>query len=164
MRWNPLGTAFQNTAIERFTELHLFNGLTGYGSGLFTGCTALQMVRVPSTPATLGYTMFSGCSALSSVIIPEGIRVINTGCFQNCRALTSITLPSTVKSINSSAFNACFNLTSITVLASTPPTLGSSPFNLVPATCAIYVPRDSVAAYKTADGWSARAAYIQAIQ
>lgn len=139
--------------------------MSSYGSsGAFQGCTALQSVRLPAYPSTLGYTMFTGCSSLSDVEIPEGVAIINTGCFQNCSALAIITLPSTTKNIYNYAFNNCRNLTSITVLASTPPTLGSAPFNLVPATCAIYVPRDSVAAYKTADGWSARAAYIQAVQ
>jgi len=62
------------------------------------------------------------------------------------------------------AFNECRNLVSITVNATTPPTLGDSAFYHTADRLRIYVPSESVEAYKTADGWRNYASIIQAIQ
>ena len=52
------------------------------------------------------------------------------------------------------AFNNCEGLTSMTSLNVTPPILGEHPFFLVPtSTCVLYVPMQSVEAYKEADYW-----------
>ena len=84
--------------------------------------------------------------------------------FWHCRDLTSIIIPNSVTSIGDQAFYYCTSLTSITVEATTPPTLGgSNVFTNVPADCAIFVPSESVDAYKAASIWSERAEYIQAI-
>ena len=77
--------------------------------------------------------------------------------------VTSITLPSGVTSIGDYAFYICSALMKMTVLASTPPTLGTSVLVGVPADCSIRVPAGSVAAYQAAPNWSDRAAYITAI-
>jgi len=53
-------------------------------------------------------------------------------------------------------------LTSVTCEALTPPTLGSNAFNYT-NNCPIYVPSQSVAAYKTAANWSTYASKIRAI-
>ena len=77
-------------------------------------------------------------------------------------SLTSVTIPSGVTSIGVAAFNGCRGLTSVTVNATTPPTLGKYVFtstNNYP----IYVPSESVNAYKAATNWSTYASRIQAI-
>ena len=155
----PLGTKFQsNTSLTSFNELFLFKGLTGYGTGAFSGCTYLLSVKLPATPTTLGYTMFSGCTRLNNVLVPEGVHVINTGCFQNCKALVTLDLPSTTTSLYGSCFNAATALATLIVRATTPPTIANTLLN---NTCKIYVPSASVDAYKTA--WSSLASRIYAI-
>ena len=66
--------------------------------------------------------------------------------------------------IEENAFSNCTGLTSITIEATTPPSLpfGSGFRNT--NNCPIYVPAESVDAYKSATYWSDYASRIQAIQ
>jgi hypothetical protein len=67
-----------------------------------------------------------------------------------------------VTSIGEQAFLGCNSLTSITCEATTPPTLGGS--NNHSTVTVVYVPEESVDAYKSANGWSYYADKIQPIQ
>ena len=71
----------------------------------------------------------------------------------NCRNLETIDLPSTLSSMRSDSFSYCSNLTSVTIRAVTPPSIvdGRTPF--YGSNCTIYVPAESVEAYKTAPIW-----------
>jgi hypothetical protein len=84
--------------------------------------------------------------------------------FQFCISLPQITIPSNITSIKKGAFNGCESLMSITVKAVTPPSIQSNTFNGVPLDCTIYVPAESVEAYKAKTNWAARADYIFAIE
>lgn len=79
-----------------------------------------------------------------------------------CTNLTSVTIPSSVTSIGHNAFRSCSALTSVTVEATTPPRLGLNVFEST-NNAPIYVPAESVDAYKAATYWSTYADRIQAI-
>ena len=114
----------------------------------------------------LSYTVNSGTTYpanITSITLPDGVTSIETYAFYGRTSLASITLPSGVTSIGDYAFCICTSLMELTVLASTPPTLGTSVLVGVPADCSIRVPAGSVAAYQAAPNWSDRAAYITAI-
>lgn len=83
--------------------------------------------------------------------------------FFSCSSLNNITIPASITSINNYAFEYYSGLISVTVLSTTPPTLGSYVFIGNASGRIIYVPEESVEAYKTAAGWSDYADYIQAI-
>ena len=78
------------------------------------------------------------------------------------RDITSLSIPDGTTKIGYGAFYNCSRLTSVTIKATTPPTLTSGAFNDT-NNCPIYVPAESVDAYKTATNWSAYADRIQAI-
>ena len=138
------------------------NSVTSLGSGAFSGCTALANVTLPSGLTSIPNTLLSQ-TAIESIVIPSGVTSIGTSAFYSCPKLKTIDIPSGVTSIGNSAFGEC-PLESITVRAIVPPTLGgSNVFNRVPSTCPIYVPSESVSAYKAATYWKTRASYIQAI-
>lgn len=92
-----------------------------------------------------------------------GITVINSASFQRCSKLKSLTLPSTIKSIYGTAtfYGTVFDR--LTILSKTPPYLDSSGAGLYSSSCPIYVPAESVDAYKVATGWKTEARRIQAI-
>lgn len=92
----------------------------------------------------------------------NGVTQIGKYAFYNAKGFTSITVPSSVSSIEYAAFQNCSGLTSITVHSATPPTISLKVFDNT-NNCPIYVPSESVNAYKAASGWSNYKSRIQAI-
>ena len=126
---------------------------SAYHNYIFAHCSSLSSVTL-SNITRIGYGMFQYCYALSSITIPSSVTYIDSYAFGSCTALTSVDIPSSVTTIGSYAFGSCFNLSSITVEATTPPTLYSSSFNGCNALKTIYVPCQSVSAYRSASNWS----------
>jgi hypothetical protein len=81
------------------------------------------------------------------------LTYIGREAFRNDFKLTgNITIPASVETIGYRAFYNCSSITSITMEATTPPVGGNESFNgTLPYP--IYVPAESVDAYKTADNW-----------
>lgn len=122
----------------------------------------ITSLTIPDGTTKIGGHAFEECSNLTDVIIGNGVTSIGTYVFAYCKKLTSITIPNRITNIGNSSFNNCSSLTSVTIKATTPPTLGSNVFGNT-NNCPIYVPAESVDAYKAATNWSAYADRIQAI-
>lgn len=101
-------------------------------------------------------------STMESAVIGNCVTSIGDSVFYGFSQLRTITIPDSVTSIGNYAFYDCSSLQSITVEATTPPTLGSYLFYNT-NNCLIYVPAESLDAYKAASGWSSYASRIQAI-
>lgn len=80
--------------------------------------------------------------------------------FRGSVALHTLYLPATLTEIGERTFEDCSSLTSLYIAATTPPTLSRDAFNVVAEGLSIYVPAESVSAYKTAEVWSDYADYI----
>ena len=91
---------------------------------------------------------------LTEFNVAPNVEIIGRQVFQNCSKLKSITLPSSVTMIEANAFNSCSNLTALYCKATTPPQIGTQIFLDIKNIPIIYVPQESVDAYKTAEGWS----------
>ena len=122
----------------------------------------LKGVEIGDCVASIGNGAFSGCTSLTSIDIPDSVTSIGRYTFDDCSGLISIDIPNSVTSIGDGAFNFCFGLASVTVNAITPPTLGTRAFYKI-KNFTIYVPAESVNAFKTATNWSTYASRIQAI-
>ena len=108
---------------------------------------------IPNSVTNIGDEAFTGCS-LTSVKIPNSITGIGDEVFSMCSSLTSVTIPNSVTSIGDWAFYGCKTLTSITNYATEPQTIDANVFNIVDkSACTLYVPAESVEAYKAADVW-----------
>ena len=160
------GDDLKNLIERDITSIDIPSGTTIIGYGAFQGCSGLTSVTIPDSVTSIGSSAFYGCIRLTGdLTIPNSVTEIGQSTFNNCQKLTTVTIGSSVTSIGKQAFYSCSSLTSITSLNTTPPTIANAnAFGNVPATCAIYVPAESVEAYKAANIWSTRAAYIQAIQ
>lgn len=53
-------------------EVVIKSGVTGVGSGAFTGCTALKKVSISDTVKKLDLNAFSGCTALEAFTVADG--------------------------------------------------------------------------------------------
>ena len=160
------------------------NSVTSIGECAFKRCFALKSITIPNSVTSIGDWAFTECSSLTSITIPNSVTSIESHAFWHCSRLTSVTIPNSVTSIGDLAFQYCNSLTSITCKAETPPTLGEGCFEyeranssgtlvkitkegeegfeyeIVPTT--IYVPANSIDAYKKAEGW-AKFKYMQGI-
>lgn len=155
------------------TSLTISSSVTTIGDGAFYNCENLPTLIIPSGVTTIPSSMCEGCYYLSNTNIPSGVTSIDVDAYYDCLSLLNITIPASVTSIGDDAFRAHnwdteplktmkLNMISnrrVTVLATTPPTLGTGVFSIQTgepdvATYPIYVPAESLNAYKTATNWS----------
>ena len=138
-------------------------GTVSISANAFNRCTRLTSVTIPDSITSIDNYVFQDCTSLTSITIPDSVTRIGSMVFYNCTSLTSVTIPSGVTSIGIYTFSGCTSLTSITVEATTPPTLDNKNAFNNGNNCPIYVPAESVGAYKSATNWSSLASRIQAI-
>ena len=99
-------------------EVVIKSGVTGVGSGAFTGCTALKKVSISDTVKKLDLNTFSGCTALEAFAVEDGNEAYASadGVLFNAGKTRLIscpvgktgayTVPETVTEIEKSAFTA----------------------------------------------------------
>lgn len=107
-------------------------------------------------------SMFEDCLRMSKIIIPNNVTRIGDKTFWQCNGLGRVDIPSSVTSIGQYAFYYCHNMLAY-IHATIPPTLGNKNAFTQNGNPPIYVPTESVEAYKTAPVWSDLASRIQAI-
>ena len=105
-------------------------------------------------------------AGLTSYTIPNGVTWIGDGAFYGCSNLRIITLPVSVASIGQEEFMGCKSLAEVYCMSKTPPVLAGDVFKVSyeyvkSALSKIYVPMQSVDAYKTAKYWSDYAYLIE---
>lgn len=115
-------------------------------------CRSLSDVTIGNSVTSIKGDTFTGCSSLTSITIPDSVTSIGSQAFLDCSNLTSVTIGNGVTSIGDNAFGRCNNLTGIYCKPIIPPTLNALSIEN-PTHRKIYVPTESVDAYKTAEGW-----------
>lgn len=121
---------------------------------------SLKSIVLPNNLTKIGNYAFAD-NQLTSVTIPNRVTSIGDLAFNDNR-LTSVTIPNSVTKIGEWAFSNN-NLTSVTIHAVNPPTADRGIFGYN-SSLKIYVPVQSVNAYKTAEGWKDYADKIFPIQ
>jgi len=136
--------------------------VTGIGDNAFYECNNLISVSMPGV-ASIGPFAFAYCAQLTCVTLADSLINIAEYAFAYCSSLSAITIPCSVTSIGTGAFFGYNYLASIVVNAFEPPILHKLPFYDNLSDLKIYVPEESLAAYKCAEGWSKYADQIYAI-
>ena len=130
------------------------NSVTTIGGRAFDSCRSLTSITISNSVTTIGGGAFYKCRSLTSITIPKNVTTIGIHAFYDCRSLTSITIPNSVTTIGYYAFSGCKNVKQITVEAVTPPECSINTFDGVNTKeCKLFVPKNSVDAYKKANGW-----------
>ncbi len=145
---------------ENLTSVIIPNSVTSIGELAFSFCDNLTSVTIGSSVTSIGNSAFWGCDNLTSIIIPNSVTSIGEMAFWCCYNLTSVTIGSSVTSIGELAFSFCDNLKEVYCKATTPPYLHYRAFDYNASGRKIYVPREFVDAYKTANEWKNYASAI----
>lgn len=153
------GTLYAYAIGCRSTEYTIPNGVTKIGDSAFIYGNYLEKVVIPYGVTELEDYAFCACDNLAEISIPNSVTRIGEQAFFGCdKNLKSITIPESVTSLGYMIFIDCSALKSVYCKATTPPTAEyeySSWYGFANNAEGrkIYVPTESVAAYKAADGW-----------
>lgn len=163
-------TSIGECAFQMCTELSdvvLPEGLKTIEGSAFASCEALTAIELPSTLRNIGDNAFES-TGLTEVVIPEGVTRLGSeggmwmpggSVFAWCTSLKKVTLPSTIEALGAMTFDSC-PLEKITIMAVTPPDIEgflNNPFGFddsIYENCTVYVPEESLDAYKEDAGWS----------
>ena len=132
-------------------------GITDIGQSSFSNCRALKSIDIPSSVVTIGENAFNSCTSLTSIEIPNSVTTIGDYAFSMCNNATTLKIGNSVQAIGLRAFY-CSALTTIYSAAAVPPSC-TDPHIFILFTeetyrnATLYVPEESVEAYKLADGW-----------
>lgn len=165
--------AFYNCSALRFIKLP--QSCWCIGDYSFEECSLLSSISAPSV-TKVNRGAFAGCSALEEITLPLATTVngLSNSGLQRIYLPSVTTLSALAKNYNLQLLDCGENLTAIqtytfwqmtsglTVFicrASTPPSLAS--YNRLNFCSAVYVPVDSVDAYKTATNWATYADQIK---
>ena len=148
-------------ACSSLASVTIPDSVTSIGMLAFSYCTSLTSITIPDSVTKIREWAFSYCTSLTSVTIGNGVTYIGGYAFYGCTSLTSITIPDSVTQIGNGVFEDCTSLTNVYCKATTPPVGSSSMFYNNASGRKIYVPTESVDAYKAADDWSDHADYIE---
>ena len=97
------------------TSLILPSNVTEIGNSAFVNCRGLTSMKIPSSVTNIGDCAFLNCSGLTSLVISSGVTKIGDSAFRNCSGLTSLVIPSGVTEIGFFAFRNCSGLISLVI-------------------------------------------------
>ena len=123
--------------------------VTNIGYPAFHSCNTLKTIVLPQSVTWIGDSIFKNCGNLIDITIPDGVRCIEAWAFMYCGKLSKIIIPDKVTEIGGEVFVDCSSLEKVYCKAITPPVLGSYSLEFTASNLKIYVPYDSVDAYKS---------------
>ena len=116
--------------------------------------TSLETVRITDKETEISENEFYGCTSLKSVSMGDGIDTIGKYAFSGCSALESFSFGTGLKSIGDEAFSDCTGMKKLVSKTATPPVCGPQALDDINKwECTLYVPQESLDAYKSAAQW-----------
>ena len=137
-------------ACSSLTSITIPEGVSIISLAVFMNCSSLTSINIPKSATVIDSQAFSYCNSLTSINIPNSVTTIGSGAFEECESLTSVVLGSGITDLEEGVFyDSKENLTSVTCYAINPPTI----HEWFGDNTIIYVPAESVSAYKSAEYW-----------
>ena len=136
------------------------DGIQKIEESAFSGCSGFNgSLTIPNSVQSIEELAFDECSGFTGPLtIPNSVKSIGGYAFDGCDGFTSLTIGENVETIGDGrdfegkAFN-CAGLEYITCLAKNPPTAYKANFSSANYSRPLYVPAESVNAYKKARDW-----------
>lgn len=131
-----------------------YNATADGGNSPFCGNASLEAVKITGNVTEMLENEFNGCTNLNDVIIPNSVKSIGGRCFAGCKGLNAVLLGTGLKSIGDEAFSGCTALKKLVSKTAVPPVCGSQALDDINKwECTLYVPQESLDAYKSAAQW-----------
>ena len=116
--------------------------------------TSLETVRITDRETEISENEFYGCTSLKSVSMGDDIETIGRYAFSGCSALESFSFGTGLKSIGDEAFSDCTGMKKLVSKTAVPPVCGTQALDDINKwECTLYVPQESLDAYKSAAQW-----------
>ncbi len=150
------------------TEVTIPSSVTHIYTDAFVNCVNLNAVYINdlnswmniyfrsaySNPLSYAHTLYVNGEAIQDLRLLPSTYHVSDYAFYECSYLTSITIPDRVYSIGDYAFYNCDGVSAIYNYATTPQSITSNTlYNINRTTCTLYVPEESIEAYRNADIW-----------
>lgn len=100
---------------ESIQKVVIDDRITEIDSWIFTGCSNITDIKLPSKLKKIGNHAFKDCTRLKHVNYPEGLVEIGTEAFWGCLSLEDIILPNSLKSLGDRVFADCSSAKRITI-------------------------------------------------
>lgn len=101
---------FEFNNLYNLPKLAIVSPICSIGDNLFSWCSSIKEIILPSTLKTIGKNAFERCKNLTKIIIPASVTSIGELSFNNCYFMTQITIPSSGTSIGKECFGNCSSL------------------------------------------------------
>ncbi|WP_151765789.1 leucine-rich repeat domain-containing protein [Acinetobacter colistiniresistens] len=142
--------------LKKLLQLDMPDSVTTIGTHAFLSLEAANSIKLSKSLTVVPQFAFDRAfKAAPVLVIPDSVITIEEYAFREWKLTTEIIIGSGIQEIKENAFYGIGDysntLAKITIKALVPPVIaaGTIPYN----TCPIYVPSQSVNAYKTAVGW-----------
>ena len=148
---NALIETATNTILQGSSSTVIPNSVTAIGAKAFQGSKIAKIV-IPNSVTAIGEYAFQG-SNIAEVVIPNSVTAIEAYTFQGSK-IAKVVIPESVKKIGQLAFLDCNSLTTVVCKSKSVIDISGVPTFFPLSNAILYVPAESVEAYKVANGWS----------
>ena len=161
-------------------SLKTIGGLASNQGNSFTGCLNLKrlnsdvdgVMNIPNNVTQIGWQAFycagstdlTGNNHIKEINIPDSVTTIGNAAFGGFYNCERINIGSGITTLDSKCFTTIGRDSEklvITITATTPPSITADTFIEMNSNAEIFVPAESVEAYKTATNWSTYASKIK---